>query len=171
MVRPGRTRRPRPEPAPPLCCRHRRAPAPPPRRILENDVADLYQLSEGLVAEEIDDDVALRARGQFDTMPLIRGGLLSDDDRLAALPITLDLPDAEIDGMRRAVESIRGVVARRPPPEGYQARLTGLPVLRVEIVNDLAITEPFPEGRIELHWMNSKSPPMASIMSSARSPL
>ena len=96
---------------------------------------------ERLLPETIDDDAALRARGQFETMPLLKGGLLSANSRLAALPIQLNLPTAEIDGMRRAVAEIREVLTRHPAPAGYETRLTGLPVLRVEIVNDLRLDQ------------------------------
>src|SRR5262249_5897352 len=37
----------------------------------------------------IDDDIARHARGLFSTQPLIRSGMLSDDERVAAIPVFL----------------------------------------------------------------------------------
>jgi len=87
--------------------------------------------------DPLDEDAAFRARGQFDNMPLLRGGLLSGDDRLATLPVFLDLDKPDIDQTKALVQQIEGVLAGEPLPTGYRSRLTGLPVLRVEIVNDL----------------------------------
>lgn len=86
---------------------------------------------------EIDDDVALRARGQFESMPLLRGNLLSHNCRLAAIPVFLEPQSRDIDAVREAVGALRRIAVDDPPPSGYRALLTGLPVLRVDIVDDL----------------------------------
>ncbi|MBI3864997.1 MAG: MMPL family transporter [Planctomycetia bacterium] len=86
---------------------------------------------------EIDDDVADAARTMFDTLPLVREGLLSQDNRVAGIPVFLDPTARDIDSLRTIVAALRSALAARPPPADYQVRLSGLPVLSVEIVDDL----------------------------------
>lgn len=90
-----------------------------------------------VAAGPIDDDSALKARGLFSTQPLIRSGMLSDDERVTAIPVFLN-PDArEIASLRQTVSAVRQAVAARPAPPDYRVRFTGLPVLRVDVVDDL----------------------------------
>lgn len=90
-----------------------------------------------VAAGPVDEDSALKARGLFSTQPLIRSGMLSEDERVAAIPVFLN-PDArEITALTKAVSAVRQAVAARPAPFDYRVRLTGLPVLRVDVVDDL----------------------------------
>lgn len=78
-----------------------------------------------------------KARGLLATQPLIRTSMLSADDRLAAIPVFLDPAARDLTGMRKAVAAVQQAIAARPPPADYRVHLSGLPVLRVEIVDDL----------------------------------
>jgi len=91
-----------------------------------------------LVEEQrIDEAAAGKARALLEGQPLVRSGMLSPDSRVTAIPVFLE-PDArDIDGMRETVGAIRAAVAARPAPDGYRVHFSGLPVLRVEVVNDL----------------------------------
>jgi hypothetical protein len=88
-------------------------------------------------AEIIDAAAAESARTLFDTLPLVRDGLLSPDSRVAGIPVFLDPSSRDIESLRTIVAALRGALAARAPPPGYRAHLSGLPVLSVEIVDDL----------------------------------
>jgi predicted RND superfamily exporter protein len=63
--------------------------------------------------------------------------MLSQDDRIAAVPVFLDPGARKIESMEEVVVAVRSTLDNRPPPQGYTAQITGLPVLRVEVVDDL----------------------------------
>lgn len=90
-----------------------------------------------IAGDPIDADAADRARGLLADQPLVHQGLLSHDDRVAAMALFLEPEARDIDAMREAVGDIQAAVARRPAPPGYCVHFTGLPVLRVEVVNNL----------------------------------
>lgn len=85
----------------------------------------------------VDEDSALRARGLLSTQLLVRGRMLSSDERVAALPLFLDPNARDIASMQEAVAAIRTALQARKLPPGYRTHLSGLPVLRVEIVESL----------------------------------
>jgi hypothetical protein len=88
-------------------------------------------------AEPIDADAAEKARRLLEDQPLVRSGLLSQDDHVAAIPVFLEPAARDIDAMRAAVEAVQGALAARPAPEGFHVHVSGLPALRVEVVRDL----------------------------------
>ncbi|MGQ0635368.1 MAG: efflux RND transporter permease subunit [Planctomycetaceae bacterium] len=94
----------------------------------------LYPLIEGVT---VDEEAAGRVRGFLSIKSLVRQRLLSDDDRVAAIAAFIDPYARDIDSMRRAVQAIRAAIERLPVPEGFQVHFTGLPVLRVNVVNEL----------------------------------
>lgn len=77
------------------------------------------------------------ARALLEGQPLVRSGMLSQDGRVAAIPVFLEPEARDIDGMRETVGAVKAAVAARPVPIGYRLHFSGLPVLRVEVVNDL----------------------------------
>jgi hypothetical protein len=85
----------------------------------------------------VDEAAASKARGLLESQPLVRNGLLSLDDRVAAVAVFLEPEFRQINAMRRAVTAVREAVAARPPPAAFRVHFTGLPVLRVEVVDDL----------------------------------
>jgi predicted RND superfamily exporter protein len=87
--------------------------------------------------EYVDAESAEEARGLLENQPLVRSGMLSADVRVAAIPVFLEPNARDIDGMTETVGAVRAAVAARPPPRGFRVQFSGLPVLRVEVVNDL----------------------------------
>lgn len=96
-----------------------------------------FQLHPLIERMPVDQDSADQVRSLLAGMPLPRNGMLNRDDRVAAVPVFLDPAGRDIDAMRETVAAISAAVARRPAPDGYRVHFTGLPVLRVEIVNAL----------------------------------
>lgn len=70
-------------------------------------------------------------------LPMIEGTLISRDGRLSTLAVHLDPARRDIKSLRDAVERIHGALANPPLPSGYAVHLTGIPVLRVDIVESL----------------------------------
>jgi predicted RND superfamily exporter protein len=85
----------------------------------------------------VDDAAAARARGLLEDQPLVRNGMLSNDDRVAAILVFLEPEARDIDAMRDAVSAVYAAVDNRRAPTGFRVHLSGLPVLRVEVVNNL----------------------------------
>jgi predicted RND superfamily exporter protein len=90
-----------------------------------------------IVAERMDDEAAEKARGVFETQPLVRSGMLSPDNRVTGIAVFLNPHARDIASMREVVGAIRAAVAARPLPAGYNVQFSGLPVMRVQVVNDL----------------------------------
>jgi len=85
----------------------------------------------------VTDESAKRARAALARSPLVTGSLVSTDRRLALLILSLDPEARDIDSMRSVVDGVRGLLKLHPPPEGINAWLSGLPALRVDIVEEL----------------------------------
>lgn len=85
----------------------------------------------------VDEAAEQRVRASVKGFELVEGALFSADQRIAAMIVVID-PDArDIDETREVVDSVKAEFKRRPPPEGYRLRMSGLPALRVDIVNHL----------------------------------
>lgn len=85
-------------------------------------------------AEVTERDVG-RAIELFDHAPLLRGRLVSEDRRVAAVVLVLD-PDLGIGDRRvRAVHEIDQWLAAHPPPAGVTVHAAGLPHLRAAITD------------------------------------
>ncbi len=94
---------------------------------------------EPLIGEpEVDGTTVERVRSTLAGSDVVKGGLLSVDERLATLAVFLDPTVRDIDPMRNVVMAVREALERHPPPDGFRALLSGLPELRVEVVDDLA---------------------------------
>jgi predicted RND superfamily exporter protein len=95
------------------------------------------ELHAMIEADPVDDAGAQRARELLEEQPLIRSGMLSPDLRVAAIPVFLEPEARDIDAMQATVTAVKEAIARRPAPDGYRVRLSGLPALRVEVVEEL----------------------------------
>lgn len=85
----------------------------------------------------VDEDTADRVRRLADRSPLMEGSLLGRDRRVTAL-LAFIVPQVEsLDEIRRVVRSVEAALAADPPPPDYRVRLTGLPFLRVDTVDQL----------------------------------
>jgi predicted RND superfamily exporter protein len=99
------------------------------------------ELAPMVPGDSIDDTAAENARVAFDTQPLIRNGLLSLDNRVTCIPVFLQPDSRDITAMREVVGAIQAAVAARPLPAGYKVHFSGLPVMRVDVVNELRIDQ------------------------------
>ncbi len=78
-----------------------------------------------------------RVRDALARTELIRGALLSDDQRAAGIVVMLD-PDArDARSTGEVLDAVEAALRARPAPGGYRTRLSGLPVLRADIVRNL----------------------------------
>lgn len=82
----------------------------------------------------VTDESAARARDLLDDTAFLRKGLLSADDRVTAIVLYLASDHRDLESMKVAVNATRERLARRPAPAGYKTLISGLPVLRVELV-------------------------------------
>jgi predicted RND superfamily exporter protein len=65
------------------------------------------------------------------------GSLVSRDYKMAALLVVFDSSQADFEAMRTMVQQVDETLAQHAPPPDYKVLVSGLPVLRVGIVNDL----------------------------------
>jgi predicted RND superfamily exporter protein len=65
------------------------------------------------------------------------GSLVSRDYHMASLLVVFDATDQDFDAMRTMVQQVDATLAKHPVPAGYKVLVSGLPVLRVGIVEDL----------------------------------
>jgi predicted RND superfamily exporter protein len=65
------------------------------------------------------------------------GSLVSRDYKMAALLVVFDSSQSDFDAMRAMVQRVDETLAKHAPPPDYKVLVSGLPVLRVGIVNDL----------------------------------
>lgn len=85
----------------------------------------------------VDESTAERVRRLSDASPLMEGSLLSEDRRVTAL-LAFIQPDVQrLEEIRRVNRRVQGVLDQHPAPAGYRVRLTGLPFLRVDTVDNL----------------------------------
>lgn len=91
-----------------------------------------------LDSADIDAAAADRVRATLAGSDMARQGLLSPNERLATLAVFLDPAARDIDAMRKVVVAARRTLQQHPPPADFEVYLSGLPELRVEVVDDLA---------------------------------
>jgi len=85
----------------------------------------------------VDEPTEARVREVVERSPLVEGALVSYDRRLAATIVNFDPSARDLDTTRSILASVEGVFDEMPPPAGYQLRYSGLPAIRVGIVDDL----------------------------------
>ena len=92
-----------------------------------------------LIDQQIIDEVAAeKLRSTLVDSRLVRSGMLSADDRIASLAVFLAPESRDIDSLKTIVKDVEQKLQLSPPPPNFQFFLSGLPALRVQIVNDLA---------------------------------
>lgn len=85
----------------------------------------------------VDESTAERVRRLADASPLMEGSLLSADRRITSLMAFIDPEVQQLDEIRGVIRRVQAVLAEHPSPAGYRVRLTGLPYLRVDTVDNL----------------------------------
>jgi predicted RND superfamily exporter protein len=78
-----------------------------------------------------------RVRSVLADSKLVRGGLLSADDRVAVVAVFLDPAARDIVALRAIVDDVKSAVDNHPVPAGFRTVMSGLPQLRIEVVDDL----------------------------------
>jgi predicted RND superfamily exporter protein len=78
-----------------------------------------------------------RVRKLLADSQMVRGGLLSEDDSVSVIAVFLDPAAKDIDSLTKLVNEVKAVIAQHPVPSGFEMLLSGLPELRIEIVQDL----------------------------------
>lgn len=85
----------------------------------------------------VDEGLAGRMRRIVAKSPLLEGSLLSGNERITALMCFLAPELQSLDEVRAAIDDVQDALARHPVPAGYHVRLTGLPYLRADTVDNL----------------------------------
>lgn len=82
-------------------------------------------------------------RRMIDRSKMIEGSLISRDRRVGAMYVVFDPATRDVASMQQLVESVRKTISDQPPPEEYRVRYSGLPGVRVAVVNDLMADQAF----------------------------
>ena len=85
----------------------------------------------------VDDDTADRLRRLVEKSPLMEGSLISADRRVTVIMAFIEPHVQALDDFRAVIQSVQEVLRASPPPAGFRVRLTGLPYLRVDTVDNL----------------------------------
>lgn len=85
----------------------------------------------------VDEAAERRVRAVLAESRLVHGALLSSDNRLGVIAVTVSPPSRHIGPMSRAMSEIDDVLARHALPSGYKLHVTGLPAIRVDIVKQM----------------------------------
>ena len=85
----------------------------------------------------VDEGLSERMRRLVAKSPLLEGSLLSGDHRVTALMCFLSPELQSLDAVRSAVRDVQQVLDEHPVPDGHRVRLTGLPYLRADTVNNM----------------------------------
>ncbi len=82
--------------------------------------------------EELPPDEALRLAAQD---PTLRRLLISPDGSLTALRVRLDPALEQVSALGPAVRELNEALRALPPPEGLRVQATGVPLIRVEVID------------------------------------
>ena len=85
----------------------------------------------------VSQDTAEVLRERLAETELPFGSLVSRDYTMTALLVVFDATDSDFDAMRAMVQRVDEALAQHAAPQDYKVLVSGLPVLRVGIVNDL----------------------------------
>ncbi len=91
----------------------------------------------------VEAETAAVVRREVGANPLIDGTLVSKDRKVAAVIAFLDGDLSDIEQMRQALRPLQEVCDNNPPPDGYALHITGLPPVRVDIVENLKKDQAF----------------------------
>jgi hypothetical protein len=78
-----------------------------------------------------------RVRGVVGESKLLQGALVSADLKLSAMAVTVHEDVRKIELMREVMRNIDEILAEHPMPAGYRQHLSGLPAIRVDIVEHM----------------------------------
>lgn len=93
--------------------------------------------SQPLVPAALTADTRGRINEQLAHLPLVDGELISRDRRATKIVLFADADCREAARMRDLIARVKAALARSPLPAGYAVHLSGLPALRMDIVQGL----------------------------------
>jgi uncharacterized protein len=94
--------------------------------------------AEPLIAKlPVDADTEAGVRKAVDDLKLLDEALISVDRRVSSLVANVDPAANDVAAMRHVVRAVTDILDNAPPPPGYAVHLSGLPALRVDIVDNL----------------------------------
>ncbi len=85
----------------------------------------------------VTDEDEQRLRATLERYRLFDQTMISRDRRVVMLILTLDSQARDVVSMTEVTRSVKRILGDQPPPKGYRAFVTGLPALRVQIIQDL----------------------------------
>ncbi len=88
-------------------------------------------------SQPVDDGVSEESRTALRAASLVTGQLISRDFRLVAVGVRLKPGVQDIEDVSAAVAAVRAWTEANPPPAGYALFFSGVPNLRVKVVEDL----------------------------------
>jgi len=91
----------------------------------------------------VDAATAEVVRREIDSHPLIDGALVSRDRKVAAIFAFLRGDVSDVEELRQSLEPLQQACIATPPPAGYAMHITGLPPVRVDIVQNLKQDQAF----------------------------
>jgi len=78
-----------------------------------------------------------RVRRALETSQLAEDAFVNDDRRVGACIAFVEPTQRELESMGEFLNVVERILATYPPPKGYRARVSGLPAIRVDIVQNL----------------------------------
>lgn len=94
--------------------------------------------AEPLLAKlPVDADDEARTRKAVDDLKLLDEALISVDRRVSSLVAHAEPEALDVSAMRRVVSAVTDILDETPPPPGYAVHISGLPAMRVDIVDNL----------------------------------
>ena len=85
----------------------------------------------------VDQDASDRVRRRVDKLRMLNRTMISEDRTLTSILVFCSPELRGLEGMKPVALEIRDLLESNPPPDGFDAHLTGLPALRVDIVHDI----------------------------------
>ena len=85
----------------------------------------------------VDEATEARVRRVLAQFEPIKGTMLSADNRVTAIIVSIEPEARDTATLRKVVQAVGGLLEAQPPPEDYCLRLTGIPALRVDVVDSL----------------------------------
>lgn len=85
----------------------------------------------------VDMEDEARVRRELGRSELVEGTLLSRNRRLTAMMLLLDPQARSLNASREVIAAVNDVIGENPPPPGYRVRFSGVPALRVDVVDGL----------------------------------
>ena len=105
--------------------------------MLKRVLSGRLHLDPVVEGESVEAVEAERLREALSDAPIIEGRLVSRDRSVAAVTLFVDRDVTKNSEIESTVDRLRKWLEVRPPPDGYQVRLSGLPYVRTVVVEKM----------------------------------